>query len=229
MRIVTVDTGNSKTKVGIFENKELVTLCHLDEYTNQLKEANDIILLSNVTYQKNLTPHLDFETLRVQNHFLNLKINYSKALGIDRLLCAFKVALDNSVRTLLIDAGTFMTVDLIEKNEFLGGYIFLGIETYLKSFSIGAKLPVIDYFDYYDSLPQSTPEAILGATNMYLEGVLESAIKKMAPEMIVITGGHGEYILNITQKINSKIPLKLKPDLIHHSMLEAYDYHLKHP
>ncbi len=228
MRIITVDTGNSKTKIGIFENKNLVKICELEEYIQNEQNSNDVIISSNVTYQNALPSKLDFETLRNQNSFLNMKINYSKALGIDRVLCAYGVSLQNPEKVLLIDAGTFITIDLIDKMEFLGGYIFLGIETYLQSYSKGAKLPVINYFDFYDSLPHSTPEAILGATNLYLSGILIETIKKMAPEKIVLTGGHHEIIFTFLEKINLKIPLVVQPDLIHHSMLEAYDHYLKH-
>ena len=69
------------------------------------------------------------------NKLLNFKTSY-QGLGIDRALaCSFQ---DNCV---IVDAGSAITVDIMEESKHIGGFILLGLRRFMKSYpKISKKL-----------------------------------------------------------------------------------------
>jgi pantothenate kinase type III len=130
-------------------------------------------------------------------------------------------------RVLIIDAGTFMTADIIESKGFMGGYIFPGSKTFLQSYSLGKQLPVIKKIESNEALPHSTEEAISMAHEIYLDSVLKELMNKHSPKKVIITGGDGEKILLKMKKISSTIPLEFDPHLLHFAIHSIYQNHLK--
>ena len=231
MRIVTIDNGNSHPTVGIFENEKLSYVIELNQYQTQ---ENDFILISDVGSALSIKPSFDLKKKRhSKDHpfFFEMPVHYSDTLGDDRLYLAyslFKAIPDNSQSVLAIDAGTFITIDLINAKGFQGGFIFPGVDLFLSSYKSGAKLPKLDSKEMSSTtLPHSTEEAILMANNLYIENILESIIKKTSPSKIVITGGSSEFIKNKIEKLNLEVQLETVHHSIHLALFLIFQHHLR--
>ena len=84
----------------------------------------------------------------MEDNWVNLRAyvdfdKYYKTMGIDRIMVC--EAMNNAV---VIDAGSAITVDLIEKGEHKGGYIYPGLTALAKCFhDISPALEVSFNFD----------------------------------------------------------------------------------
>ncbi|MDO9182006.1 MAG: type III pantothenate kinase [Bacteriovorax sp.] len=233
MRIITIDNGNTNPHVGIFQNEKLDSVVALKDF---MAQEDDFILLSDVGSPINFSANVDLKKYRRMqkgiNHFFEMPVLYSETLGDDRLISSYLVFshIKPNEKILLIDAGTFITIDLINDQGFLGGYIFPGIATFLSSYQKGSNLKILSpQFNLSRSeLPHSTEEAILGATEIYLESVLKALIKKTSPSKIIITGGSFELVKNIILKFNlPKVQLETYHHLIHYALFLIYQNHLR--
>lgn len=201
--LLTIDNGNTNTTVGIF-NQGLEKVLPFDQLTNRDVET---VLVSSVGKEFKQWEGPDFINLKSlidNNQLLQMPINYSETLGADRLSGAYWV-FKNFIETrkaekvMLIDAGTFTTIDLITKDGFEGGHIFTGTETLLKSFTHGNQLPHLELKETnLQTLPKSTEEAILGSVQLAESGLYEKWWDKFRPEIIVLSGGlahwHKKYL-----------------------------------
>lgn len=231
MRLITVDNGNTNPHVGIFENDLLSSVIPLKEYTQQ---KDDFILVSDVGAPLSFKPSFDLKTKRHTKenpHFFDMPVHYSETLGDDRLFLGymlFKKIKKSDEKILAIDAGTFITMDVVSSKGFMGGYIFPGLTTFLFSYARGSKLPVLtENRSNKNDLPHSTEEAILEAADNYLDAILEKIIKKASPSKIFITGGSLELIKNKIEKLSLKVPLEMDPHSIHSSLALIYQNHLQ--
>jgi type III pantothenate kinase len=227
MRIITVDNGNTNPHAGIFENARLSAVIPLDDYVQQ---DSDFVVASSVG--KPLSVKLSFD-LKTKRHtksnpnFFDMPVEYAETLGDDRLMSAYYIFKKQKMKTLLIDAGTFITMDVVSAKGFEGGFIFPGIKTFLSSYGKGAQLPVLNEdLKSNEQLPHSTEAAILGAKEIYLSSVLEGIIKKTMPEKIVITGGAGHIIEKKLKELNLKVQLESDPHLIHSALFLIAQTHL---
>jgi type III pantothenate kinase len=229
MRIITVDNGNTNPHVGIFENDKLAGLIPLKDFTPL---HDDYILISNVGRPLNFKPSFDLKAMHVNHFFFDMPVNYTETLGDDRLIAGYSAykQLKPNESALVIDAGTFITIDLVNHTGFVGGYIFPGLSTFLSSYHKGFKLPLLEIKNDFliTELPHSTDEAILGAADIYIDSLLESTIKKTSPGKIVLTGGSLELIKNKISKLNlPKFLIETNRHLIHLSLFEIYQNHLR--
>lgn len=225
MRIITFDIGNSNPHFGIYENSKLQNILPIDSY--QFQKGDQRIICS---VKKNITIEHEFNLSDYKNnsHFFDMPFHYSESIGIDRLTVAYKVFKNIKSSTLVIDAGTFMTIDLVDNVEgFKGGWIFPGIKTFLSSYQRGELLPILNFGVNSFRVPQSTEEAINNACHVFLKSVLTETFQSTSPSKIVITGGSGKIIFELLKEINLKVELQLDPTLIHDSMYLIHQNHLK--
>jgi type III pantothenate kinase len=224
--IVSLDFGNSNPHVGFFENKKLEVL-PLNAFLNSYNLKDNQFYASIVGQVDSSLNGLKIKRVndfRNGNQFLDMPIHYSSGLGEDRLILGFYLfhQLKKS-RTLIIDAGTFMTTDLITSDGFCGGYIFPGIKTFLKTYNQGSLLSSFDFQkSELRSLPQETKNAIIDAANIYIKSSLEHVIKTTTPDNIYITGGEGEIIKSFLTDLN--LNFDLQPHLIHYALHELANY-----
>jgi type III pantothenate kinase len=228
MRLVTIDNGNTHPHVGFFEAGVLKSVIPLDKY---IPLKDDFILIASVGSNLKFKPSFDLKSKRSMTHFFDMKVHYSQTLGDDRLIASYGIfkKLKKNESVLLIDAGTFITCDLINADGFQGGYIFPGISHFLKIYSDSAQLPLLskdqllkDSNESQD-LPRTTEEAILKATEIYLKFSLEEIIRKTSPNKVIFTGGNASSIKNL---INLKVHFELDRHLIHLALAEIYQLHL---
>jgi type III pantothenate kinase len=213
----TIDNGNSHPHVGIFKGVTLEKVIALQEC--RFEEINSDIILSSVGKDLNLSLKniFDAKKLRTENHFLDMPVNYTQTLGIDRLCCSywiFKNKVKENEKILLIDAGTFTTFDIVSKAGLEGGFIFPGLQTFLNTYSGGKNLIRLNLNDLKlnekVSLPHSTEEAIGEATKIYFQMTVKALVNKYNPDMIISTGGEGHFF-----STNNFIP-----HLIHQALFE---------
>ena len=225
MRLITIDNGNTNPHVGVFVDSKLESIIALKDFTPL---PDDFIIASSVG--KKLSFPIHFSVSQIKSK-LPMKIHYAETLGEDRLVCGygvFKTIANEKERVLVIDAGTFLTADLITSGGFEGGFIFPGIKTYLGSYQKGNLLPSLDFPDELKNidLAHNTSDAILGAAEIYLESILDKVIKKTSPSRIVLTGGSLLIIQKIIEKISLGYPTELSPHLIHLSLKLIHEEHL---
>ena len=121
------------------------------------------------------------------NKLLNFQTSY-QGLGIDRAVaCSFQ---DNCV---IVDAGSAITVDIMEEGVHKGGFILLGIRRFMKSYpKISKKLN----FEFekeinLDKIPLRTKDAIQYAM---LKSIILPIKEVSLNKNIIFTGGDGEVL-----------------------------------
>ncbi|QKF76540.1 type III pantothenate kinase [Arcobacter defluvii] len=134
-----------------------------------------------------------------------------QGLGIDRAVaCSFQ---DNCV---IVDAGSAITVDIIENGQHQGGFIMLGLQRFIKTYpKISKKLK----FDFeknvnLDKIPLRTIDAIQYAM---LKSIILPIKEVSLNKNIIFTGGDGEFLSKYFE--NSTY----KKDLIFENMKRIID------
>ena len=119
-------------------------------------------------------------------NLINLDTIY-QGLGIDRKAACFGI--ENGI---IIDAGSAITIDIIQERVHLGGYILPGIESYRKLFANIEVLNVeLNLGVSLESIPQNTRDAV---SYGYLKSIILS-IKSIAKDnFIYFTGGDGKFL-----------------------------------
>jgi len=227
MRVVTIDNGNTNPSVAFFSNGVLTQVIPLSEY---IVEKNDFILSSNVGKKYSIKASFDLKTKRSKTHFFEMPVHYSESLGDDRLIAAYgiykKFKPSQNQKYLIIDAGTFMTCDLVTDEGFKGGYIFPGLSQFLKTYGNSAQLPVLlknDLIQLNNEIPQETNEAILKACLIYIQSTLRNIIESYQPTKLIFTGGDGELVSKL---LNSSVPFEIDRHLVHLALSLIYQTQL---
>lgn len=143
-------------------------------------------------------------------NFVNFKTSY-QGMGIDRVFaCCFQ---DDAV---IVDAGSAITVDIMQNGIHEGGFILIGIHNYLKAYGkISKKLK----FEFekninLDKIPAQTKDAVFYA--LFKSIILP--IKEISKDKnLIFTGGDGEFLSKFFQ--NSTY----KKDLIFENMKRIID------
>lgn len=110
-----------------------------------------------------------------------------QGLGIDRKAVCFGI--ENGI---IIDAGSAITIDIIQERVHLGGYIMPGIESYRKLF---ANIDVLNV-DFnlsvaLDSIPQNTRDAVSYGC---LKSIILNINNIAKDNFIYFTGGDGKFL-----------------------------------
>ena len=110
-----------------------------------------------------------------------------RGLGIDRAVACR--AISDGV---IIDAGSAITVDIVQNNTHLGGYILPGLQKYKDMYAqISPKLKKALHFDVaIDVLPQNTADAISYGIVFSIISLLQKSVKN---KKIYFTGGDGPF------------------------------------
>lgn len=222
--LLAVDVGNTKIKVAVFEDTNLVErfdfYCsdlqkQLDFTLNKYQNITDIVVatVGNLTkeaflvFEKRLNVH--FITLNTYFPFHN-KYETPNSLGIDRMVLASGAVLNFPKQNrLVIDAGTCITYDFIDENDnYLGGAISPGIRLRYESLHhYTAKLPLLtlDLFkenlntiDQNEFIGNSTSSAIhsgvLNGVQNEIEGFIAQYQLVYPKFIIILTGGDTEFL-----------------------------------
>lgn len=219
---LTIDIGNTRVKLGLFDQGKLVRKLVQDEWNEQ--EILDLatnqkvknIILSTVGHALE-----DQWISKIAQQFRLIILNENTALpfvnayetpqtlGKDRLAAvAGALVLFPGKHCLIIDAGTCITYELLDANGvYLGGNIAPGIELRLKAMhAFTANLPKIEQGTIDQNIGKSTETAMrnggqLGAV-MEAEGFIDLYRQKFGQINVILTGGDADFF---AKKMKSKI------------------------
>lgn len=212
MKLV-IDAGNSKVKIGIFEDDDLI----------EMRISKDFIIEEIVELYKSLkiekgilcnSRYIEPESIHSLQSKVNLihltestslpiknKYQSPSTLGKDRLAAAvgayFAFPFANN---LVIDLGTAMTTNFINnKGEFLGGTIAPGLTMRLKALNhFTGKLPLVEVLDSNQLYGMDTHSSLSnGAINgvvAEIEYYSSKYQKEYTPLKIILTGGNSSFM-----------------------------------
>jgi pantothenate kinase type III len=228
--LITLDLGNSHPHAGLFTKSgsewklnEVIPINNLESSLAQmgLNPHNSQIAISKVKSYSEIEKELfekGFLMTSTLDHwkgkrFFGLPVNYTESIGQDRLIQAFYAYRRKLPTTLLIDAGTFTTLDIISQDGLLGGYIIPGFEDYFSLFQKGENLQHYqEHFKHISSLPHSTEDALVGGYEAFVS-LVEKLIHSHEVKNIIITGGKSAVWENFLSEFSNII--ELSPHHIH--------------
>lgn len=220
----TIDFGNTLTKVGVFDNEELIEIARFDSKKNDFEKFQNI-------FQKYKVDHVCYLSViefseEINNFFASMnkvtcfdhtielpfKTLYEpkNQLGLDRLAGVIGAnALFPEQDFLVIQAGTCITYDVYEKNTgHLGGAISPGLNIRNQALNTFThQLPKIEIDNMYHPLiGKNTAEAlnsgIFNCTLFEIESYITEISKKYENIITILSGGD---IIYFAEKIKSKI------------------------
>ena len=162
---------------------------------------------------------VEWKQLSGDSSFAGIRTLYQESakLGADRwaaVIAARTLSLTNS---LIINAGTATTIDLLGSNGVhYGGWILPGLELMQKSLAMNtAQLPLATRGDVHQGFGTSTNDAIIGGCDAAQIGAIQYAIdvaKEMnqAVERIWIDGGNAKILAGEISQISKLNKLKIE-------------------
>lgn len=233
--LVTLDFGNSNPHAGVFQKLngvwKLIKVVTLEELNSTLKTLdmsphNTSMVLSEVrSREETINKFMEegYLLTRVKDYwrgskFAGMPVNYSNTLGEDRLIEAFYAFKTDKRSTLLIDAGTFVTIDVINENGFQGGYILPGENLYFKTFSHGEQLKNVPWKRTSEiELPMDTTLAISSGYSAFIF-LAHEILKKYQIDKILLTGGGMDSWKSYFHSTKSQNILEERPHFIHEAL-----------
>jgi pantothenate kinase type III len=224
MKFTTLDIGNTHTRYLRWQNRQPSGAVSLLLKNFSLPE-HGVLVISNVA---STDRSIWQDAIYIKDYFkngilLDMPVDYAETIGADRLAGAYAVfqSLKNTrEQKVIIDAGTFITVDLISSSGFRGGFILPGYQTLLNSYQSGILLPRLELATHYasSSLPHTTDDAILSAAYLMIETSIKDILNNWNVEVkdVMITGGDAKLI-------NNFLPgSQISNELIHYGLKEFY-------
>ncbi len=204
--LVTLDFGNTNPHAGLFQKAQgawtLVTVAPLAELALSLAQlgmsAHDTsVVVCEVRAREDAIAKLQelgFLVTRLKDYwrgtrFAGMPVNYAPTLGEDRLIEAFYAYKKERIPQLVIDAGTFVTMDVVTENGFEGGYIIPGLRAYFETFGRGEQLRAVALDERLPStLPRETAGAMAGSYTAFA-ALAKKLVREHNLKKIVLTGG----------------------------------------
>ncbi len=175
--MVLVDIGN--TNFHIFDGKKVTHTKRIvsfkdDVYYISVNKIKEEEFLSKNPGAVNLKEFVRFET------------SY-KGLGIDRIMACKSVK-----EGVVVDAGSAITIDVMENGVHLGGVIMPGLFSFKKAFGTISEVLKVEFFLIDEKkLPNSTNEAL----NYGSLGAVKCLIEKLSKgKKIFFTGSDGKFL-----------------------------------
>ena len=205
-----IDIGNTLVKYAVFNNDQLVEILKTSEIetgkVNTLIKEFDIknVIISSV--RKEMNWNLDVEVIHLSHKTsLPINLNYKtpETLGKDRIANIVAVSEEYpNKHAVVIDAGTCITYDFINKNkEYLGGRISPGLEMRYKSLNEFTELlPKLSVSGESKFIGDDTDSSILSGVEQGVLSEVDSLISVFRKEnedlIVVVTGGDTFFFEN---------------------------------
>ena len=171
--MILLDIGNSFIKV--YKNGQI-----------EIRDLNDFP--KEPFYYINVNQKIEIPKNGIDvSKFFNFKTNY-KNLGIDRIAACYSIK-----EGVVLDAGSAITIDIMEENFHKGGLILPGLRAYQKSFATIS--PILD--KKIDPIPlNDLPNDTKKAMSFAVFGSIVSLVERIRDnKKIFLTGGDGEIFL----------------------------------
>jgi type III pantothenate kinase len=208
-----IDIGNTRTKVGVFSGEKLLkkgvlekewSIGSLDQWLGK-REIKNVAISTTAGIDEKIEQELAnrYYYLRL-SHKTALPIRNSyktpETLGRDRLAVAVAATdIFPKKNCLIIDAGTCITYDFIDKNKiYIGGSITPGVEMRLKAMNaFTANLPLVARKKLSATIGNDTVTSIRtgaqhGAT-VEMEGNIRHYKALFGRLQVLLTGGDAKY------------------------------------
>lgn len=213
MNIGVIDKGNTRIKVGIYNNKnELIYF----ENTNSIEECELIFTTHDVkkVIISNTGSSINTTNSAIDYYYLNSSFNLPfknlyqtpQTLGSDRIASLSAAAIIfPKTDVLIFDLGTCLTIDFIHSTgEYKGGNISPGLKMRYKAMhEFTSKLPLVEIKNHPNMIGDNTYNAILNGGKLGLkfeiEGYMNYFLQQYPELQIVFTGGDIQH-LDLTQK-----------------------------
>lgn len=205
MDTLVLDVGNSSVKIGAFENSILEDKWTVEDIAASKPildkfRSRKIAICSVVQSPKELIHQLDGREALVldKNTPTPIHNNYNtkETLGVDRIAAVVGAeSLSYKSDVLVIDIGTCLTYDLLDKNNnYQGGSISPGIELRFKAMhDYTSKLPLIEHISDVDLIGKSTADAIMSGVlhgiRTEIDGIILQYRSKFPDLKVIVCGG----------------------------------------
>jgi type III pantothenate kinase len=237
MTNASIDLGNSRIKIGLFQNQELIDVFRVGTVseTAQLLMAKSVqnaivssVTVSNIEISRELN-FLQSLLFLDYNTPLPIKNNYKTptTLGYDRIAATVGANLRYpSQNCLIIDIGTAIKYDLVSaENAFEGGIIspgrrmrFNALHTFTK------KLPLLDTVEIPDLVGHSTESCmksgVMNGITAEINGIIDEYLKKLKLT-VLICGGDAPYF-----ETKIKYPTFAAPNLVLEGLNRILQYNV---
>jgi pantothenate kinase type III len=235
--LVTLDLGNSTSVIGLFENESKYVIKVFSD-TVQIPDVPAIACTVSRSSLPNFKNLINVKDYIKDSKLLGLPIHYSDTIGIDRLVVAHKVheEIHNkqlSQNVVVIDVGTYMTIDFVNLEGFQGGYIIPGPTTVLNSFQSGAQLKEfgLNFEKLPDTsaqfkIPDNTFDAMISGTQLIFISIIQNLTSQYPKNEFMITGGGSNLINDYINTNHKSVQTKHRPNLIHESLYNMAKNHI---
>jgi type III pantothenate kinase len=240
---LSIDIGNTRTKLAIFDNGSIVesfilneiNIFDINKLTTKHSGIQNVILSSTKKNNKNLDHYLQTNFLNFIELSSDTKIpienlyETKETLGKDRL--AAVVGANNifpETNVLVIDMGTAITYDFINnKAQYVGGTISPGMEIRYKSLNqFTEKLPLLERQEDFQLIGKNTDDAIISGVQSGITFETDSYINHFKDEyenlITILTGGDAIFF---DKKLKNAIFVNLNLNLI--GLNTILDYNIK--
>ena len=200
-----IDFGNTRIKTALFDSTRLYeerVFFSLEELRSQPFEYNQL-MISNVSYSEDVLKGIFPQAMFMSRHLkVPFHIDYDtpETLGVDRLaLTSGAVSLYEGVDLLVIDLGTCITYDFVEKGEvYKGGAISAGAKLRAKAMhNFTLNLPLVDSLESCDLIGNSTLKSIMSGIiygiTFEIQGFITDYRKKYPKIKVILSGGDAEF------------------------------------
>ncbi len=215
MRNLTIDIGNTNSKVAVFNDRTLLfhqvfpvlEVRHISGLITEYQIENSIISNVNhaqdalVAFLQSATRYVPFSVEKntgIHNHYRS-----AATLGLDRWAKLIAVQqLNAGQQSFIIDMGTCITYDFLDAEAtYFGGSISLGIQMRFNALAhYTGKLPLVKWsHDYIIPAGTDTETAItsgvLQGVRNELEGFIVEKYKENNTLKVMVTGGDSQFLL----------------------------------
>lgn len=214
--IITIDIGNTHSKYFIKKGSDFKSFTANELQLILAKEDNPFIYVSSVTNALLPNNFFNLKKLFIKNSFLKMPIHYSPTLGIDRIVCSYYPFKQNK-NCLVIDSGTFTTIDLVNKDGLFPGPILPGLKLLQSNYQKGQNLRehCLDLDLNFLSFSTNSSESISKGLTISFIAPIQNIVDNFNFDEIIVTGGNATALKNC---LKSNTPVNYLPNLIHHSM-----------
>lgn len=235
-----IDIGNTKTKVAIFNEEEIISKEVFEKLT--LTSLNAILTnhsIKNVIYSTVVALDKEIKDFFEQQQVIALSADLPlpfenqygtpKTLGKDRIAAvAAAHYLFPEQNSLIIDAGTCITYDwLINGKQYIGGNIAPGLNMRMKAMHhFTNALPLLDAHWSGSKIGDSTKSAMqnggMWGTLMEMQGIIDWARSEWEEINVILTGGDTDFFANHLKK-----EIFARPDLVLFGLNKILDYNVR--
>ncbi len=208
---IAVLIGNTNTKIACITEKSIrkVSTCRTDEIDIALKKYEhtksnqQTIYLASVVPEANRIVKKCFEKVKEiswKDFPFKINVRHPEKLGIDRLLNAAGSRKLVKIACVIIDAGSAITIDLVDKNgNFEGGVIFPGQALIVEALKNLALLKNIKLSKSKSIIGRDTSEAVSSGITygipFLVEGYINAIRKENKKFSVIFTGGTGRLLM----------------------------------